>query len=79
MSEEAEVFSLMSMVFQFYIFKVFDKNFKASFSDLRRKLLATLMCKKTPTVTARVSHNCLSTNSIELRNLANLIGNGLID
>ena len=68
MNEEAEVFSLMSMVFQFYIFKVFDKNFKGSFGDLRQKCLATLMCRKTPTVTVRVSQKCSATNSVELTN-----------
>ena len=45
-SEEADVFSLVSIVCQFYIFKVFDKNFKISFSDLRQKCLSAIACNK---------------------------------
>jgi hypothetical protein len=44
-SEEADVFSLISIVCQFYIFKVFDKNFKISFLDLRQKFLSAITCK----------------------------------
>ena len=37
-SEEAEFFSLVSIVCQFYIFKVFDKNFKASLQDVKERI-----------------------------------------
>jgi len=75
-SEEAECFSLISIVCQFYIFKVFDKNFKASFCDLRERFFLAVTCKKTQVV---VASRATPTNVSELRNLANLIGNGLID
>jgi len=61
-------------VCQFYIFKVFDKNFKASFRDLKQRIFA---CEKF--VNTRKTPNDSSTNAIELKNLANLIGIGLID
>jgi len=43
LNEEAEFFGLISIVCQFYIFKIFDKNFKSSFnqifSDFRLRFL----------------------------------------
>ena len=33
LNEEAEVFGLLSIVCQFYVFKIFDKNFKSSFNE----------------------------------------------
>jgi hypothetical protein len=61
-------------VCQFYIFKVFDKNFKASLQDVKHRIFA-----RKKLINARKSPNDSSTNAIELKNLANLIGNGLID
>jgi len=37
-NEEAEFFGLISIVCQFYIFKIFDKNFRSSFEDIKAKL-----------------------------------------
>ena len=37
-NEEAEFFSLISMVCQFFIFKIYDKNFKSSFFDLKSRI-----------------------------------------
>jgi hypothetical protein len=34
LNEEAEFFGLISIVCQFYVFKIFDKNFKSSFSQI---------------------------------------------
>ncbi len=39
LNEEAEFFGLISMVCQFYIYKVFDKNFRASFEHLKEAIL----------------------------------------
>jgi hypothetical protein len=39
-SEEAEFFCLISVVCQFYIFKVFDKNFKESLCDLKQRFFS---------------------------------------
>jgi hypothetical protein len=78
-SEEAEFFCLISIVCQFYIFKVFDKNFKENFRDLKHQLLSMLTCKKFKLTQDRTTKLYTSTNDIELKKLANLIGNGLID
>jgi hypothetical protein len=64
LNEEAEFFCLISIVCQFYVFKIFDKNFKKSFDDIKSNLFFCKEKKK---------------ESLELRNLNNLIGNGIID
>ena len=74
-SEESEFFGLISIVFQFYIFKIFDKNFKTSFQDLKSRL-----CQKRSKNTTNPSPSPnLFSNNTELINLKNLIGNGIID
>jgi hypothetical protein len=79
-SEEAEFFCLISIVCQFYIFKIFDKNFKTSFQDLKHQLLSVVICKKFKFTQVRTMQIMdTSTNDTELKNLANLIGNGLIN
>jgi hypothetical protein len=35
LNEEAEFFGLISIVCQFYVFKIFDKNFKKSFNNIK--------------------------------------------
>ena len=75
-NEEAEVFCLISIVFQFFIFRFYDKNFKASFLEIKSAFLAwisDIFCIK------RNFENNTTTQSLELTNLRNLIGNGLID
>jgi len=46
LNEEAEFFGLISIVCQFYVFKMFDKNFKWSFNDLKSKLFFCLFSIK---------------------------------
>ena len=41
-NEEAEFFGLISILGQFYIFLIFDKNFCSSFNDLKRKLIGNV-------------------------------------
>ena len=38
LNEEAEFFSLISIVCQFYVFKIFDKHFKRSFDELKSNI-----------------------------------------
>ena len=74
LNEEASFFSLFSIVFQFYIFKSFDKNFKASYENLKSRLFSRCFNSN------KIKENTLaSINSIKLKNLNKLIGNGLID
>ena len=83
-NEEAASFSLISIVCQFYVFKVFDKNFKQSFSDLKTRFLG--LFSPTNGGVARPRSSIAKTNVVytvensrELVNLQNLIGNGLVD
>jgi hypothetical protein len=67
-NEEAEFFGLISIVCQFYIFKIFDRNFSNSFNDLKRKVLCFKVFPLEP-----------QNFSMELKNLRELIGDGRID
>lgn len=71
LNEEAEFFNLISVVCQFYVFKMFDKNFKASLNEMLQRLRYFLVPKKKDEV--------LNLGDLELNNLKNLIGNGVID
>jgi hypothetical protein len=73
LNEEAEFFSLISMVCQFYVFKIFDNNFRSSFDDIKKSLYSLISRKKTK-ANSSVQHQ-----NLELHNLKNLIGNGLKD
>jgi hypothetical protein len=73
-NEEAASFSLISIVCQFYVFKVFDKNFKQSFRDLKTRCF----CLFSATANTKTNVSTIE-NSRELVNLQNLIGNGLVD
>ena len=73
LNEEAEFFCLVSIVCQFYVFKIFDKNFKNSFDDAVSKLYL-LICSPTKEIEVTTQ-----SENLELRNLNNLIGNGIID
>lgn len=79
MGEEAEFFSLVSIVCQFFIFKVFDKNFKASCKDLKERFFSRLFCDQAKKVGGQTQQNNSAGKVVELKNLTNLIGNGLID
>ena len=70
LNEEAEFFGLISIVCQFYVFKIFDNNFKRSFNDLVNSFLNIF---KRPKQTEN------SKDEIVFKNINNLIGNGLID
>ena len=74
LNEEAAFFSLVSITGQLYIFLIFDKNFKESFKDLANRLMLSF-------THSRSSQERRITNErpLELINLRNLIGNGLID
>ena len=63
-NEEAEFFSLVSMVGQFLIFLRFNKNFRASFVNL-------FFRRSNATLSVNISH-------IELKNLDRLLGDRLI-
>jgi hypothetical protein len=75
-SEEAEFFCLISIVCQSYIFIFFDKNFKASFKEIRARW--TMPCCNSGEK-KRVLYRINYANTNQLNNLRNLIGNGLID
>ena len=84
LNEEAAFFSLLSMMGQFYVFRIFDKNFRASYQDSKARLLAIccFCCSYNTNSDASANNNknsANSTQSVELKNLNNLIGNGLID
>jgi len=71
LNEEAQFFSLISIVCQFYIFVKFKRSFKSSLSDLFSRYCATKP-KNSPNNTSQLY-------SIELRNLNFLIGDGKIE
>ena len=81
LNEEASCFALISIVCQFYIFLVFNRSFSESFRDLKERFWTCVCCgkrqNKAETSTALNSKREIS--SLELKNLNNLIGNGLID
>jgi hypothetical protein len=70
-NEEAQVFCLISIAFQFFIFRIFDKNFKTSFLELKQAGHLTFekyfCCKKT-------SNGSLP-QTYDLKNLRNFIEN----
>jgi hypothetical protein len=70
LNEEAQFFSLISIVCQFYIFVKFKRSFKSSLSDLFARYFAHKP-KISPNNTSQLY-------SIELRNLNLLIGDGKI-
>ncbi len=74
LNEEAESFSFISIVCQFYVFKMFDKNFKSSLNQLISKFCSFFTNEKKEDEIVYVEN----TNR-ELRNLKNLIGNGRMD
>ena len=45
-NEEAQVFYLISLVLQFFIFLKFNKNFNASFSDLKHGFIKLIKFKE---------------------------------
>ena len=73
LNEEAEFFCLISIVCQFYVFKIFDKNFKRSFEELKSNLFNFNDRRKNNQDERQPQQ------IIELKNLNNLIGNGVID
>ena len=73
LNEIAEFFGLISIVCQFYVFKIYDKNFKKSFSQIYSNFGNIFSNRKT------VQNIYDSNFDAELINLKNLIGNGLID
>jgi hypothetical protein len=74
LNEEAESFSFISIVCQFYVFKIFDKNFKASLNQVIAKFCSFFANEKKEDDIVYVEN----TNQ-ELSNLKNLIGNGRMD
>jgi len=74
LNDEAEFFNLISIVCQFYVFKIFDKNFKISLSDLKANLRHFIFKSKKSN-----NLNLAQEGNFELKNLNNLIGNGLLD
>ena len=78
-NEEGEFFSLISIVCQFYVFRIFDKNFKASFLDLKARSCCCLLRNQRDHNASLSTTPTRLSQQIELRNLNNLIGNGLID
>jgi hypothetical protein len=73
LNEEAEFFGLISIVCQFYVFKIYDKNFKNSFSQISYNFVKIFSTKK------KVEIINDQTFDAELINLKNLIGNGRMD
>jgi hypothetical protein len=74
LNEEVEFFGLISIVCQFYVFKIFDKNFSTSFAHLK-SLLGNLIYRKKETMKIPLTLQ----ENLELKNLKNLIGNGIKD
>ena len=72
LNEEAEFFGFISIVSQFFVFKIFDKNFKRSFNEYKSNFNISFFRQKKVNVVQ-------GQENLELRNLKNLIGNGLID
>lgn len=71
-NEEAESFGLISIVCQFFIYKVFDKNFRASYREIKARVFCWSRSEDSIA-------NTLDPWPKELKNLKNLIGNGQID
>ena len=74
-NEEAEFFCLISIVFQFYIFKIFDRNFRDGFNQLKSQIalyLISMMGKKEINLQSKRSN-------YSAKNLKKFIGNSLID
>ena len=76
LNEEAEFFGLISIVCQFYVFKIFDKNFKRSFNGLKSNVYYFLLRKERK---MEAETSSVIQENLELKNLNNLIGNGFID
>jgi len=74
LNDESEFLNLISIVCQFYVFKIFDKNFKISLSDLKANLRHFIFKSKKSN-----NLNLAQEGNFELKNLNNLIGNGLLD
>ena len=79
MNEEAEFFCLISISCQFYVFRLFDKNFRTSFFDLKSKIFTNFGLGNESQQNSTTNSRSRDVTMIELRNLNNLIGNGLID
>ena len=85
MSEEAEFFCLISIVCQFYIFLMFDKNFKSSFGDVKKRCMSFCWYESEKMNNGKAKNQSsfqltrTAISTIELKNVNNLIGNGLID
>ena len=45
-NEEAEFFCLISIVCQFYVFKIFDKNFKRSFNQIKSNMGSCIITRQ---------------------------------
>jgi hypothetical protein len=71
-NEEAEFFGLVSIVGQFYIFLIFDKNFSSSFNDLKLKLMGNVQKGDKNEITIEMK-------TLDLKNIRELIGDGRID
>ena len=71
-NEEAEFFGLVSIVGQFYIFLIFDKNFSSSFNDLKLKLMGNVQ-------KGDKNENTIEMKTLDLKNIRELIGDGRID
>ncbi len=67
-NEEAEFFGLISMACQFYVFKIFDRNFCSSFNDLKWKLRSCFQKNETKVI-----------YTVELKHVRELIGDGRIE
>ena len=76
-NEEAEFFSLFSIVAQFYIFLRFNKNFCASFKGILVTWLGKLYLGYKPK--SDYALHIYTVNTDKLINLKKLIGNGRID
>ena len=81
-NEEAAFFGLISIVFQFVIFYIFDKNFYGSYLDIKARVfhdVSALIIGHDKDDTKALSSVNLGSQAIELNNLRKLIGNGVID
>jgi hypothetical protein len=80
LNEEADFFGLISIVFQFYIFKIFDKNFKSSFmqmiSDFHVRIFRRQKSENTFSNNREAQNEeniAYYTTNVDLKNLNNLI------
>jgi hypothetical protein len=83
LNEEAEFFGLISIVFQFYIFKIFDKNFKTSFQQMISNFHAAIFRpQKAENISGQTSNHREAQNAeniayyptnVDLKNIKNLI------